>query len=490
MYESGERVKMKVVQKDDARSDDILDSDAMDGDIDGVPIPEILDHIEQDEAQNQNIGIRSSLKAVFAWKNYRIYLATAWIFNAFTYLGNFFNLYLWSILPNLVFIGTIGTVTAAVATTARFFGGYVGDTVNRKTLSVISMFIMATYYLMVGLFTDPILIFVALTLYSSAEIAKGGSTAYIMDNIPREHSGFALSLFTAGRTLSIVTLAVLGFVFPIVGFPTLLYRQLHLVGAALIFLSTALRAKYLDSSPQNGRTEGSRLWRTFIEENRRTVGVLFSLIPGMIIVCIFDSISDSFFKLGALIYMYEDLLIDIPSMVVMFITTIIIQVPLLLKVGRLTDRRGVKTTALAVYSIMPISALLLIIAAWIPDWAPLSFGETANSILPGLGVIFKTSFLAVVLKYVNDTLWYTIVLVLIRKRLPSKDTSKILSMFWFIVWMSSSLGPYIGGLISEATSIISLFVMVFVLNIIILAAIARYDLTIKGHVNDELQFAE
>jgi hypothetical protein len=63
-------------------------------------------------------------------------------------------------------------------------------------------------------------------------------------------------------------------------------------------------------------------------------------------------------------------------------------------------------------------------------------------------------------------------------------------MFWFIVWMSSSLGPYIGGLISEATSIISLFVMVFVLNIIILAAIARYDLTIKGHVNDELQFAE
>lgn len=469
---------MKVVRKDDARSDNILDNDAADGEIDRLFDSEEMDHIKQEEVQEQNTGIRASLKAVFEWKNYRVYLATAWIFNAFTYLGSFFNLYLWSIIPSLIFIGTIGTITAAVATTARFFGGYVGDTVNRKTLSVVSMFIMATYYLMVGLFTDPLLIFVALTIYAAAEITKGGSTAYIMDNIPREHSGFALSLFTAGRTMSIITLIVFGILFPALGFTV--FRQLHLIGAILIFVSTAIRAMYLESSPQVKRAKGSKLWRTFLDDNRRALRILFTLIPGMIIVCIFDSISDSFFNLGALIYMYEDLYIDLPSMVVMFITTIMIQVPLILKVGRLTDRRGVKSTALMVYSVMPISAIILILAYWIPDWAPLSFGIAANSIIPGLGVIFKTSFLAVVMKYVNDTLWYTIVLVLIRKRLPSKDTSKILSLFWFVVWISSSLGPYIGGLISEATSIMSLFVMVFFLNIIILVAIARYDLTTKG----------
>ncbi len=485
---------MKVVHKDDARSDNILDNDAADGEIDRLFNSEEMDHIEQEEVQDQNIGIRASLKAVFEWKNYRVYLATAWIFNGFTYLGSFFNLYLWSILPSIVFIGAIGTITSAIGTIARFFGGYVGDTVNRKTLAVVSMLIISIYYMMIGLFTDPSLIVTALIIYVSAEITKSGSTAYIMDNIPREHSGLALSLFTAGRTLSIITLAVFGILFPF--FKWEVYRQLHLVGAILLLVTTIIRAKYLDSSPQERRAKDSKIWKSFIEDNRRALGIVIAMIPGMIIVCIFDGISDSFFNLGALIYMYDELLIDVPSMVIMFIATIIIQVPLILKVGRLTDRKGVKSTALMVYSVMPLSAALLIVAYWFPDWIVIVTywipGLEASSFtsIPALGVIFRTSFLAVVLKYVNDILWYTIVLVLIRKRLPSKDTSKILSMFWFIVWMSSSLGPYIGGLVSEATNIMALFVMVFILNIIILASIARYDLTTKGQNNQEVPFAE
>ncbi len=479
---------MKVVQKDDARSDDILDNDAADEELGNQSDAEDKDHIKLDEAQEENIGIRASLSAVFSWSNFRIYLATAWIFNAFAFLGSFFNLYLWSIVPNMIFIGTIATITSAIGTTARLFGGYVGDTVNRKTLAVLSMFILAIYYLMIGLFMDPLLIFVALTICASVEITKGGSTAYIMDNIPREHSGFALSLFTAGRALSIITLTVFGILYPILGFEA--FRQLHLVGGILLLASTILRAAYLESSPQQGREAGTKLWKSFVDDNKRALSTLLAIIPGMIIVCIFDSISDSFFKLGALIYIFVELDIEVPSMVIMIIATLIIQVPLILKVGRLVDRKGVKSTALMVYAIMPISAVLLIIAYWVPDWAPLSFSMTANSIIPGLGVIFKTAFLAVVLKYVNDTLWYTIVLVLIRKRLPSKDTAKILSMFWFIVWISSSLGPIVGGLISEATSIMSLFVMVFILNIIILGAIARYDLTTKGQNGQEIQISE
>jgi hypothetical protein len=184
--------------------------------------------------------------------------------------------------------------------------------------------------------------------------------------------------------------------------------------------------------------------------------------------------------------MYEELYIDIPSMVVMLIITLMIQVPLLLKIGRRTDKKGVKSTALLVYSIMPLSAALLIVAHWIPDWTLISFSINANMLVPGLGVIFKTSFLAVVLKYVNDTLWYTIVLVLIRQKLPSHDTSKILSLFWFTVWLSSSLGPIIGGVISELTGIMYLFMAIFVLNIIILGALVRYDLTKRGLTSEEI----
>lgn len=476
---------MKVVHKDDARSDNVLDNDAADKELDDVSDSGEMDRKEEDEVQELKIGIRASLKVVFAWRNFKIYLITAWMFNAFVYLNSFFNLYLWSIMPSLVFIGAIGTISAAISTAARFFGGYVGDTVNRKSLAVISMFIIATYYLMIGLFVDPVLIFVAITIYAAVEITKGGSTAFIMDNIPRDHSGFALSLFTAGQAFSIITLVIFGILFPIFGFAA--YRHLHLIAGVVLLVSTLIRVVYLESSPQEGREEGSRLWKSFIDDNKRALKTLLAVIPGMIVVCVFDSISDSFFKLGALIFMYEELFIDVPSMAIMFIVLLLIQIPLLLKIGRLTDRRGVKSTALLVYAIMPISAALLILAPFYPDWAPASFILAANNLIPGLGVVFKTSFVAVVLKYVNDTLWYTIVLVLIRKRLSSKDTSKILSLFWFIVWMSASLGPIVGGIISEITGIAFLFIMVLILNIIILAAIARYNLVIRGVSGQDIE---
>ncbi len=474
---------MKVVQDDDVRSDETLDEDPVDRELGTDSSSDELDHSQLGEEQEQYLGLRSSLNAIFSWRNYKVYLVTGWIFNAIVYLDSFFNLYLWSIIPNLVFIGAITTIASIVGATARFFGGYIGDRVNRKSLAVVSMFIIAIYYLMIGVFVDPLLIFIALLVNVSAEVTKGGSSAYIMDNIPREHSGLALSLFTAGRIFSIITLSVFGILYPIMDFAA--FRLLSLISGVLLLLSTLLRAKYLESSQRNRREAGTRLWKIFIEDNKRALRILLTVIPGMIIVCILDAISDSFFKLGAFIYMYEELYIDVPSIVVMLIATVAIQVPLLLKVGRLTDRKGVKSTALLIYAIMPISAALLILAYWVPNWAPLSFSTTANSIIPGLGVVFKTSFLAVVLKYVNDTLWYTVVLVLIRKRLPGYDTAKFLSLFWFIVWLTSSLGPLIGGIISEATNILFLFVGVLILNILILGAIAKYDLTTKGATDIE-----
>ncbi|GAH11936.1 unnamed protein product, partial [marine sediment metagenome] len=129
---------------------------------------------------------------------------------------------------------------------------------------------------------------------------------------------------------------VFGVLYPILEFEA--FRLLHLVGGVLLLVSTILRAVYLGSSPQQGREEGSKLWKTFIDDNRRALRTVLAIIPGMIIVCIIDSISDSFFKLGALIYMYKELYIDVPSMVIMFVTTLVIQVPLILKVGRIADR--------------------------------------------------------------------------------------------------------------------------------------------------------
>ena len=474
----GDRLKMKVVQKHEARSDNSLDRDPSDDEARLPAHDEDLDHMGIQEGHEPQDDLRASLKAIFSWENYRVYLATAWVFNAFTYLTSFLNLYLWSIIPNLIFIGAIGTATSAIAATARFFGGYVGDTVDRKTLSVVSFLLMAIYYLMIGIFIDPIFIFMALVVSSSMELTRSGSTAYIMDNMPQEHSGLALSLFTAGRALSIITLAVFAFLYPFIEFEA--YRQLHLVGGVLLLICTIARARYLKSSQLKQREAGTKLWRAFIGDNSRALRILLTILPGMIVVCVLDAISDSFFRLGALIYMYDVLFIDIQSIAIMFIVTLGIEVPLLLRIGRLSDRKGVKSTALLIYAAMPISAAFLILASWFPDWAPSSFVDAANLVIPGLGVVFKTSFLGVVLKYVNDTLWYTIMLVLIRKRMPGQDTSKILAMFWVVIYLASSFGPLVGGLISESTNILFLFVAVLVLNLLILGAIARYDLTSRG----------
>jgi hypothetical protein len=105
-------------------------------------------------------------------------------------------------------------------------------------------------------------------------------------------------------------------------------------------------------------------------------------------------------------------------------------------------------------------------------------------VIPGLGVIFKTSFLAIILKYVNDTLWYTIMLVLIRKRMSGQDTSKILALFWFLIYLASSFGPLVGGIIAQTTNMLYLFVAVLILNILILGFIARYDLTTQTQLSE------
>ena len=49
---------MKVVQKDDARSDDILDNDAADEELGKQSDSEDKDHIKLDEVHEENIGIR------------------------------------------------------------------------------------------------------------------------------------------------------------------------------------------------------------------------------------------------------------------------------------------------------------------------------------------------------------------------------------------------------------------------------------------------
>ena len=449
-------------------------------------IKQRLEKIEEriGEIRDERPSLMNSLRSIFSWRNYSVYLATSWIFTSFSYMGLFFNLYvLDELLWEPLLLGTILSMTAAISALSRLIGGYVGDVTNRKHVSVVAMFMMAVYNLILGISVEFTWIYIALLFMSTMDIFKGGSTAFIMDNIPREHSGLGISLFTAGRVFGIVTLGAFVILTPMLGFGESL-RLMFWTGGLFLLVSTVARALLLEGkAPENAR-EGVSLVRSFIQENRRAANLLFKAVPGMIAIVIIDSVSDSLFRFGAYIYIYEVVGIGINGIILMTIVTILVSVPLLLGTGRMTDRRGETKTSLIVYSIMPICALLLVVAPMFPYWVPMSLANQAELLFPGLSAFFSTAFLAIVLKSVNDAVWYLLLLTIIQKNLPRRDTAKILSVFWFIVYIFSSIGPAFGGIMFQYFYQGHLFIVVLLLNLIILGWIASQGL-VKENMDSE-----
>ncbi|MFW9806210.1 MAG: MFS transporter [Candidatus Thorarchaeota archaeon] len=497
---------MKLIQHSDDRSEQDVDDEHSRMEWDLLAREESLESVREEKEKLQRIrtkinvleeklggmkeeepSLRTALKTIFSWRNYSVYLITSWTFTAFSYMGLFYNLYLLELGWGYVLIGTVLSLMSAISATSRLIGGYVGDVSNRKHLSVIAMAMMAAYNLIMGIFVEFTWIIIALLFFSTMDVFKGGSTAYIMDNIPRKHSGLGISLFTAGRVFGIITLGVFVVLTQTMTFDSSL-RLMFLIGGLFLVVTTIMRAILLEGKAPETQREGVSLARAFILENRKAAAILFRAVPGMIAIVVLDSLSDSLFKFGAYIYIYDDLGIQIPGLILMSMITIMVSVPLLLGTGMLSDRRGERNTAFIIYSIMPICALLLVIAPWYTYWVPLSVVNQADSVFNGLGAVFSTPFLALVIKSVNDSLWYLLLLTIIQKNLPRRDTSKILSVFWFIVYMFSSIGPTIGGIVFDIFEQgYQLFIIVLLLNLIILGWIATKGLVRTTEEKDSIK---
>ena len=416
-------------------------------------------------------GVRSSLREIFSNRNYTTFLCTAWVFSTFSFLGSYLNLYLKVLGWSIILIGTVMSVANAFSSIMRLAGGYIGDVADRKKIAVAAFLVTSIYFFIMAFSIDFWLIFIALLIYSVNDLFRSGSTAYIMENVPEKQSGFALSLFTTGRVLGIIALLAFGFLQPTLGF-TAAFRLMYLVTGLCIIISAAARAIFLEPAKRERAHSDRPILSEFLSENVKAAKMLLAAIPGLVLVVVLDALSDSFFSFAAIIYTYEDLSIDISGINLMLVTQLLISVPLLLKMGRITDRKGVKKAAIAVYSIMPISAAFLYIAPAIPYVVPLGVVNALNSAVPGLGVVCATPFLGIVIKYVNDALWGGLIIILIRKKLPKTDTAKILSIFWVMVYILASVGPYIAGLIYAYMTPPILFLTIIVLNVMLLLAIA------------------
>lgn len=416
--------------------------------------------------------LQTSLRTIFSNKNYTVFLTTAWVLSTFNYLGSYLNLYLRALGWDVLTIGIVLSISAAFSSVFRLIGGYMGDAVDRKKIAYAAFFVTALYYIGIGIFYEFWVVIALILFISLQDLFRSGSSAYIMDNVPKEQSGFALSLFTAGRGLSIISLIVFGFAEPLMGFSES-FRFMYFVAGLFLLVSTGVRVYFLDSSSQLQERSDKNLISEFFSQNRKAAALLITAIPGLISVVVLDTISDSLFKTVALIYANEELAIDIAGINLILIFQLLLSVPLILKMGRVSDRKGVKRAAIVVYSLMPVSAALLFIAPIFPYVVPADFALYFDGYAPGLGVIFSTAFVGIVMKYLNDALWWSLIIILIRKRLPQTDTSKILSIFWVIVYILSSIGPAIAGTIYTYLNPQATFLAVFILNVLILISIAR-----------------
>ncbi|RLI59401.1 MAG: hypothetical protein DRO87_03120, partial [Candidatus Thorarchaeota archaeon] len=233
VQQGDERKENKVVEKADQDDPNLLGEKADSNE--GVEV--------------EALGLRDSLRAIFSWRNYSVYLATSWVITSFLYMGLFLNLYFLELGWEYVMIGAVFSLMNFIAIMGRFMGGYLGDVVNRKHLSVVATLVLAFYNLILGLSTVFTLIFIALFLGALVEVFKSGSSAYIMENIPKEHSGLGISLFSAsGRTFGVVTLAALVILVPILGFGSAL-RTMFFIGGVFLVIAAIARAVLLDGSP-------------------------------------------------------------------------------------------------------------------------------------------------------------------------------------------------------------------------------------------------
>jgi MFS family permease len=168
----------------------------------------------------------------------------------------------------------------------------------------------------------------------------------------------------------------------------------------------------------------------------------------------------------------------------MLLLTLTFSIPLTLYLGRLFDKHGGKKLTLMVYSVMPIAIGLLIVAQNVPYIAPTAWLAAADSIYPGLSVLFSLAFIATAIKSINDVLWMTVINTYIQKSLPRQDLGKMLSLTAVFVLSIVTVGQIPAGVIYELFRGIPLLFMALGLNFAILYILAARSIEPRVSVEE------
>ncbi|MGY5854310.1 MAG: MFS transporter [Candidatus Thorarchaeota archaeon] len=452
----------------------------MDGDSD---IADEISHPSQDDVSD--LTWFQAVRRLTSNRNWTIFLSTVWIYSSMVVVYEYFTLYFRDIGISYILTGALFSIMFTINVAGNFVSGYLVDNYDRRNLSVITMIMPGIFFLIISLTTDIFFIALAMLIGGIGSLSTGSGEAYQMQQVDREFSGVAQSMFRLGTSLGLIPLYFFALMLDL-GMSFVTVMQIILFVAAILqFICAIIRVTGLEQLPLPKReSQSDDLLRDFIGENIRGLRLLVRVFPIFIVVICIDALSDSFYGFSKNYFVNETLEFGYAEINLMILITLAFSVPLALIVGRVFDKRGGQGLTLAIYSLMPISIYLLILSQYIRYIAPITWVDSLNSIYPGLSVMLSLAFIATAIKSVNDILWATILASYIQRSMPRSDFGKMLSLSSVLVSVFVAFGPIPAGIIYTNWQGLPLLVIIMIINIVILVILAVKSLEPRMSVEE------
>jgi len=438
-----------------------------------------------------SLGFWASLGTILRYRSFSVYLVTSWILGIF---GVIINYYIYYYLRDIVFFIGFGVETAYVLVgvilafymsmelVMRFFGGYLGDNANRKTLSVLTMVVSGLALFVFAFANSLIWLLAGCVVLAISTLFASGSTSYIYENTPREHAGRAMGLLQTSAGFGLLGLALITWLLAggMAFVPAV--QWMYLLGGVCYMVAGVVRAVFLVSPKPIARdNRAASTIREFVRQNWQSLRYLVTILPVFLTVLIVDAFSDGLYNFVNMYYLNEALMFSIGEISLMLIVVLAFSIPLSITVGGFFDRHGSRRAITVVYSVMPLCLVLLLIAPLFPSWLPFpSVTAPLVAAYPILGPLLSTAFIATAFKRINDILWWTLILTFLRRVIPRTETAKMLSIFMIIVTISSVVTPIPAGIVYTISGAVPVLLVTLIFNLAILAILVLGNIQPKS----------
>lgn len=420
---------------------------------------------------------------ILRYRSFSVYLVTSWILGIFGVIINYYIMYyLRDILLDYVLVGVLLAFYMSMELVMRFFGGFLGDNANRKTLSVLTMVVSGLALFVFAFANSFIWLLAGCVVLALSTLFASGSTSYIYENTPREHAGRAMGLLQTSAGFGLLGLALITWLLAggMAFVPAV--QWMYLLGGVCYMVAGVVRAVFLVPSKPIARNDrAASTIREFVRQNWRALRYLATILPVFLTVLIVDAFSDGLYNFVNMYYLNEALMFSIGEISLMLIVVLAFSIPLSITVGGFFDRHGSRRAITVVYSVMPLCLVLLLIAPLFPSWLPFpSLTTPLVTAYPILGPLLSTAFIATACKRINDILWWTLILTFLRRVIPRTDTAKMISILMIIVMISSVVTPIPAGIVYTVSGAVPVLLVTLILNLAILAILVLGNIQPKS----------